>query len=92
MGGADPLSVRKSSSTVPYVAAQDTLDYKKVKQAFLPNLRSLKRLIDSKSPKEFYNKLKDLYRKWMQPEKKIKQQVGETIILEQSDYRIIKYG
>uniref|UniRef100_A0A3Q2VND5 SCAN box domain-containing protein n=1 Tax=Haplochromis burtoni TaxID=8153 RepID=A0A3Q2VND5_HAPBU len=35
------------------------------------------------SPKEFYNRLKDLYGKWIQPEKKTNEQVGDAIILEQ---------
>lgn len=35
------------------------------------------------SPKLFYNRLKDLYGKWIQPDKKTKGQVGDAIIFEQ---------
>lgn len=35
------------------------------------------------SPKSFYNCLKDLYGKWIKPDKKTKEQVGDAIILEQ---------
>lgn len=33
--------------------------------------------------REFYNRLKDLYDKWIPPEKRTKEQVGEILILEQ---------
>ncbi|XP_024120464.1 zinc finger protein 232, partial [Oryzias melastigma] len=72
------------------MAAEDTSDYKKVKEAILskyeineevyrqrfrePDIRP------SESPREFYNRLKDLYNKWIQPDKLTKEQVGEIII------------
>ncbi|KAL3992396.1 hypothetical protein ACER0C_012021 [Sarotherodon galilaeus] len=75
------------------MAAEDTGDYQKVKEAIFskydineevyrqrfrdPDIRP------GESPKEFYNRLKDLYGKWIQPEKKTKEQVGDAIILEQ---------
>lgn len=75
------------------MAAEDTRDYQEVKEAIFskydineevyrqrfrdPDIRP------DESPKEFYNRLKDLYGKWIQPEKKTKEKVGDTIILEQ---------
>ncbi|KAK1878483.1 Zinc finger protein 24, partial [Dissostichus eleginoides] len=35
------------------------------------------------TPTESYHRLKGLYRRWMRPEEKSKEQMGETIILEQ---------
>ncbi|XP_055020148.1 uncharacterized protein LOC129411887 [Boleophthalmus pectinirostris] len=78
-----------------YVAMdfEESCNYKKVKEAILmkyeinedvyrqrfrePDLQP------GETPREFYNRLKDLYLKWMQPEKKAKEQVGEVLILEQ---------
>uniref|UniRef100_A0A3P9HC65 SCAN box domain-containing protein n=1 Tax=Oryzias latipes TaxID=8090 RepID=A0A3P9HC65_ORYLA len=34
-------------------------------------------------PKEFYNRLKDLYKKWIQPSKRNKEKTGEIFILKQ---------
>ena len=38
----------------------------------------------SESPKETYNRLKSLYRKWIQPEQRSKEEIEEQLILEQS--------
>ncbi|XP_044198515.1 zinc finger protein with KRAB and SCAN domains 1-like [Thunnus albacares] len=75
------------------MAAEDTFDYKKVKEVILakyeinvevyrhrfrePDIRP------NENPREFLNRLKDLYDKWIQPEKRTKEQVGEIFILEQ---------
>lgn len=59
----------------------------------MPNMKSMMRSIGrgfrepdirpNENPGEFYNHLKDLYEKWIQPENRTKEQVGEILILEQ---------
>lgn len=75
------------------MAAEETLDYRKVKEAIFGKYkineevyRQWFRELDThfnENPKEFYNRLRDLYYKWIQPEKKTKEQIGEIILLEQ---------
>ncbi len=88
-----PYLTGKAQAAYVDMASEDTFDYKRVKEAVLakyeineevyqqrfrePDIRPNKNL------KEFYNRLKDLYDKWIQPAKKTKEQVGETLILKQ---------
>lgn len=71
----------------------ESTDYDKVKCAILKKydvnaetyrqkFRSL--IVDpTESPKELYNRLKELFGKWIQPERKAVDQVSEIIIMEQ---------
>lgn len=73
--------------------SDDSLDYGKVKEAILEKFeineevyRRRFREPDIKTgetPKELYHRLKDLFRKWIRPEQKTVEDVGETLILEQ---------
>nr|XP_057901842.1 zinc finger protein 397-like [Doryrhamphus excisus] len=75
------------------MAFEDSCNYKCVKEAILTKYeinedvyRQRFREPDiqpGETPRELYNRLKDLYHKWMQPEKKTKEQVGEVLVLEQ---------
>ncbi|KAL7841230.1 hypothetical protein SRHO_G00249210 [Serrasalmus rhombeus] len=72
---------------------RDALDYACVKNAILqkfeisPETYGLRFHNDvvgeDESPRELYVRIKGLYEKWMQPNTKTKEQIGETIILEQ---------
>ncbi|XP_078020631.1 uncharacterized protein LOC144459818 [Epinephelus lanceolatus] len=74
-------------------AAEESSDYKKVKEAILAKYEINEEVYrqrfrepdihPNESPKEFYNRLKDLYDKWIQPAKRTKEQIGEILILEQ---------
>ncbi|XP_054650782.1 uncharacterized protein LOC129191438 [Dunckerocampus dactyliophorus] len=88
-----PYLTGKARAAYVAMAFEDSCNYKSVKEAILtkyeinedvyrqrfrePDIQS------GETPREFYNRLKDLYQKWMQPEKKTKEQVGEVLILEQ---------
>ncbi|KAI3377106.1 hypothetical protein L3Q82_000303 [Scortum barcoo] len=88
-----PHLTGKARAAYVAMAADETSDYKKVKEAILlkyeineevyrqrfrePDVRPYE------SPREFYNRLKDLYNKWLQPEKRTKDQIGEILVLEQ---------
>ncbi|KAL2082707.1 hypothetical protein ACEWY4_022525 [Coilia grayii] len=78
-----------------YVAMDpyDAVDYYKVKDAILakyeisaesyrarfrdPNIQP------GETPREFYNRLKDLYQKWIRPAERTVEEIGEILILEQ---------
>ncbi|KAL2099459.1 hypothetical protein ACEWY4_005939 [Coilia grayii] len=78
-----------------YVAKDpyDAVDYYKVKNAILAKYeisaevyRQIFRdphIQAGETPREFYNRLKDLYQKWMRPAEKTVEEIGETLILEQ---------
>ncbi len=88
-----PYLTGKARAAYVAMASEDTFDHKRVKEAVLakyeineevyrqrfrePDIRP------NKNPKEFYNRPKDLYYKWIQPAKRTKEQVGEILILEQ---------
>ncbi|KAL2089330.1 hypothetical protein ACEWY4_014018 [Coilia grayii] len=71
----------------------DAMDYYKVKDAILakyeisaesyrarfrdPNIQP------GETPREFYNRLKDLYQKWIRPAERTVEEIGEILILEQ---------
>ncbi|GAA6226822.1 zinc finger protein 24 [Lates japonicus] len=75
------------------MAAEDTFDYKQVKETILAKYEINKEVYQQRfrehdicpneSPRKFYNQLKDLNNEWIQPEKRTKNQVGEILILEQ---------
>lgn len=87
-----PYLKGKARAAYVAIAAEETFDYRKVKEAILakykinedvyrqkfrePDIRP------NKNPRQFHNWLKDLYDKGIQPEKRT-EQVGEIIILEQ---------
>ncbi|XP_029928572.1 uncharacterized protein LOC115374014 [Myripristis murdjan] len=88
-----PYLTGKARAAYVAMAADDTLDYKMVKEAILTKYEINEEVYRQRfrepdiqpgeTPREFYNRLRDLYQKWMQPEKKTKEQVGEVLILEQ---------
>ncbi|KAL2086933.1 hypothetical protein ACEWY4_017992 [Coilia grayii] len=71
----------------------DAVDYYKVKNAILAKYEISAEVYRQRfrdphipageTPKEFYNRLKDLYYKWMRPAEKTVEEIGETLILEQ---------
>lgn len=75
------------------MAAEDTFDYLKVKEAIIAKYEINKEVYQQrfrepdihphKNPREFYNGLKYLSSKWIRTEKRTKDQVGEILILEQ---------
>ncbi|KAM4557416.1 uncharacterized protein V3H82_017174 [Fundulus diaphanus] len=75
------------------MAVEDACDYAKVKAAILTKYEINEELYRQRfrdpevrageTPREFYNRLKDLYLKWMQPQKRTKEEMGEILILEQ---------
>lgn len=88
-----PYLTGKARAAYVAMAFEDSCDYKSVKEAILKKYEINEdmyrqrfcepELQPGETPREFYNRLKDLYQKWMQPEKKTKEQVGEVLILEQ---------
>ncbi|KAG5282993.1 hypothetical protein AALO_G00037080 [Alosa alosa] len=78
-----------------YVAMDpaDARDYLKVKDAILAKFEINcevyrqrfrdPRIQPGETPREFYNRIKDLYTKWMKPTEKTVEEIGETLILEQ---------
>ncbi|XP_077943451.1 uncharacterized protein LOC144386366 [Gasterosteus aculeatus] len=78
-----------------YVAMDidDTMDYAKVKGAVLQKFEISAETYrvrfratvpgEGETPKELQVRLKDLFSKWMSPEAKTKEQIGDTIIMEQ---------
>lgn len=88
-----PLLTGKARGAYVHMDIDDSLSYDKVKAAILSKydvnpetyrqrFRSLEVRLDE-NPKELYARLKDLYRKWIQPKGKTNQEIGEIIILEQ---------
>uniref|UniRef100_A0A3B3HUH3 CCHC-type domain-containing protein n=1 Tax=Oryzias latipes TaxID=8090 RepID=A0A3B3HUH3_ORYLA len=88
-----PLLTGKARSAYVHMDVEDSSEYDKVKTAILckynvnpetyrQRFRSLDVNLDE-SPKELYARLKELYVKWIQPQGKTTQEIGEIIILEQ---------
>ena len=83
----------KARSAYVAMDINDSMDYARVREAILekyeineevyrrrfrePDVRT------GESPKELYQRLKDLFRKWIRPEQKTVEEVAEDIILEQ---------
>uniref|UniRef100_A0A3B3WMR2 SCAN box domain-containing protein n=1 Tax=Poecilia mexicana TaxID=48701 RepID=A0A3B3WMR2_9TELE len=75
------------------MAAEDSCDYGEVKAAILTKYEINEEVYRQRfrepdvrvneTPREFYNRLKDLYLKWIQPQKRRKDKIGEILILEQ---------
>ncbi|KAM4585655.1 uncharacterized protein V3H82_004627 [Fundulus diaphanus] len=75
------------------MAVEDACDYTKVKAAILTKYEINEELYRQRfrdpevrageTPREFYIRLKDLYLKWMQPQKRTKEEMGEILSLEQ---------
>nr|XP_054594838.1 uncharacterized protein LOC129162695 [Nothobranchius furzeri] len=88
-----PHLTGKARAAYVAMASEDSSEYIRVKEAILtkyeineevyrqrfrePDVRG------SETPREFYNHLKDLYFKWMHPERRRKEEIGEILILEQ---------
>ena len=88
-----PYLSGKARSAYVAMDMNDSMDYAKVKEAVLakyeineevyrrgfrePDIRP------GETPKELYQRLKDLFRKWMRLEEKTVEEVAETLILEQ---------
>lgn len=78
-----------------YVAMDsfDAMDYDKVKEATLTKFEINEKVYRQRfrdpevrtgeTPRELYNRLRDLYRKWIKPSRKSVEEVGEILILEQ---------
>ena len=72
---------------------EHTSDYKKVKEAILCKYEINKEtyrlrfrastVLKGETPKELQARLKDLYEKCMMPKQKTKEEIGDTIVLEQ---------
>lgn len=88
-----PLLTGKARGAYVHMDVDDFLDYDKVKAAILykydinpETYRQRFRSLDvnpAESSKELYARLKELYVKWVHPEDKTVQDIGEIIILEQ---------
>ncbi|XP_016534043.1 uncharacterized protein LOC103147599 [Poecilia formosa] len=75
------------------MAAEDSCDYGEVKAAILTKYEINEEVYRQRfrdpevrvneTPREFYNHLKDLYLKWIQPQRRRKDEIGEILILEQ---------
>ncbi|KAL1271128.1 hypothetical protein QQF64_030146 [Cirrhinus molitorella] len=88
-----PLLTGKARAAYVQMDIKDALDYDSVKSAILrkydintETYRQRFRFLEvapSESPKELYARLKELYVKWIRPEGKTVEEIGELIILEQ---------
>uniref|UniRef100_A0AAR2IWM4 SCAN box domain-containing protein n=1 Tax=Pygocentrus nattereri TaxID=42514 RepID=A0AAR2IWM4_PYGNA len=88
-----PLLEGKARAAYVAMDAEDACDYQKVKSAVLRKYEINKetyrqRFRDgavraNETPRELYTRLKGLYEKWMTPREKTKEQIGDTIIMEQ---------
>lgn len=88
-----PLLTGKARSAYVAMDIDETMNYNKVKCAVLKKFQinaetyRLKfrscELGEEETPKELQVRLKELYYKWMDPKAKTKEQIGDTIILEQ---------
>lgn len=87
------LLTGKARSAFVAMNSEDTTDYDKVKEAILKKyeinsdtyrqrFRSAE-ILKGETPKELYVRLEEQYKKWIQPEKHTKEEIGELIILEQ---------
>ncbi|KAG1956974.1 gag-pol fusion protein [Pimephales promelas] len=93
--GATPATAVRGKARSAYVHMDivESLDYQKVKTAILSkydiNSESYRLQFRSsevgkdENPKELYVRLKELYHKWVQPQNRTKDQIGEVIVLEQ---------
>ncbi|KAL2089229.1 hypothetical protein ACEWY4_016128 [Coilia grayii] len=71
----------------------EALDYDRLKEAILAKYNINKETYqlnfrgaevkEEESPKELYVRLRDLYHRWVQPQKHTKEEIGEMIIMEQ---------
>lgn len=88
-----PLLTGKARAAYVNMDLSESTDYEKVKSAILKKydvnaetyrqkFRSLS-VDPSENPKELYNRLKELFGKWIQPKGKTVEEVSEIIILEQ---------
>ena len=78
-----------------YVAMDilEAMDYSKVREAILSKYEISEEIYRQRfrdpdvrpgeTPKELYNRLKDNYRKWIKPDRKTVEEIGELLILEQ---------
>ncbi|XP_035986169.1 uncharacterized protein LOC118559583 [Fundulus heteroclitus] len=88
-----PLLTGKARSAYVAMDMDDTMDYAKVKCAVLQKYEISEEtyrlrfrsstMREEETPKELQVRLKDWYIKWMTPERKTKEQIGDAIILEQ---------
>uniref|UniRef100_A0A8C1KT19 Gypsy retrotransposon integrase-like protein 1 n=1 Tax=Cyprinus carpio TaxID=7962 RepID=A0A8C1KT19_CYPCA len=88
-----PLLTGKARAAYVHMDVNESIDYDKVKDAILKKydvnaetyrqkFRSLS-VDPSESPIELYNRLKELFGKWIQPKRKRVEEVSEILILEQ---------
>ncbi|KAI3353885.1 hypothetical protein L3Q82_005086 [Scortum barcoo] len=88
-----PLLTGKARSAYVAMDIIDTMDYAKVKRAVLENFEisaetyrvrfCSSALREEETPKELQVRLKDLYVKWLNPDSKTKEEIGDAIIMEQ---------
>ncbi|XP_076864257.1 uncharacterized protein LOC143516498 [Brachyhypopomus gauderio] len=88
-----PLLEGKARAAYVAMDADDAGEYDKVKQAILKKYEINKETYrqrfrnsavkEDETPREFFTRLKGLYEKWMVPKEKSKEEIGDTIILEQ---------
>ncbi|KAL2085987.1 hypothetical protein ACEWY4_019307 [Coilia grayii] len=88
-----PYLTEKARNAYVAMDINESMDYAKVKEAILqkyeineevyrrrfrePDIRQ------GESPRELYQRLKDMFRKWIRPEEKTVEEVAEVLILEQ---------
>ncbi|XP_067442125.1 uncharacterized protein [Thunnus thynnus] len=88
-----PLLTGRARSAYVAMDIDDTMDYAKVKCAVLKKFEISAETYrvrfrssvpaEEETPRELQVRLKDLYDKWMAPKEKTKEQIGDTIIMEQ---------
>ncbi|KAL6465843.1 hypothetical protein MHYP_G00259760 [Metynnis hypsauchen] len=88
-----PLLTGKARAAYVAMDSAEALDYEKLKDAIMAKFninretyRVSFRTTEGKgeeSPRELYVRLRDLYQRWVQPQKRTKEEIGEMIIMEQ---------
>ncbi|KAL6490140.1 hypothetical protein MHYP_G00004850 [Metynnis hypsauchen] len=88
-----PLLTGKARAAYVAMDSAEALDYEKLKDAIMAKFninretyRVSFRTTEGKgeeSPRELYVRLRDLYHRWVQPQKRTKEEIGEMIIMEQ---------
>lgn len=87
-----PLLTGKARAAYVSMDQDDALEYEWVKEAILDKYINKEtyrlqfrgtQVGEEETPKELYVRLRDLYQRWVQPQHHTKEQIGETIILEQ---------
>lgn len=88
-----PLLTGKARAAYVAMDSTEALEYSKLKEAILAKFNINKETYrvnfrtaevkGEETPKELYVRLRDLYRRWLEPQKRSKEEIGELIIMEQ---------